>query len=331
MTQDNEIIELTVPDNMHMSRLDKVVAELCDDLSRSRLKPLIKEGCISVNGQAITQVSFKVPAKSKLILSVPPAVDDTPKPENIPLDIVYEDDDLLVINKAIGMVVHPGAGNHDGTLVNALLYHCRDNLSGIGGVKRPGIVHRLDKDTSGLMIVAKNDLAHQGLSEQLQDHSLYRVYAALVWKVPLLRKGKVDHAIGRHPTNRLKMALKRGEDGRHAVTHYTVEETFGEYASHVTCQLETGRTHQIRVHMQHLGHPLIGDPLYGLPDQEGVALLKKADYEGDRIEQVMAYGRQALHAKAIAFIHPRNGEEMRFESEYPQDWLNLKKCLKSAS
>jgi 23S rRNA pseudouridine1911/1915/1917 synthase len=181
-------------------------------------------------------------------------------------------------------VVHPGAGNFDGTLVNALLYHCRGNLSGIGGVKRPGIVHRLDKETSGLMVVAKNDIAHQGLSEQLQDRTLSRTYVALAWRVPTLIKGTIDEPIGRHATNRLKMAIRK-TSGREAVTHYHVQEKYGDIASWVECKLESGRTHQIRVHMQHIKHPLVGDPLYGLPDQEGVAYLKKAGMEPKNIEK----------------------------------------------
>ena len=324
-----ENIELIVPAEQPTERLDKIISILYPDLSRSRVKPLIKSGDVTVNGHVIKQASLKITAGAKLTITVPDAVDDTPLPENIPLDIIYEDDDLLVINKAVGMVVHPGAGNYDGTLVNALLYHCDDSLSGIGGVKRPGIVHRLDKETSGLMIVAKHDAAHQGLSDQLQDRSLSRLYGALVWKAPLLKKGKIDQAIGRHATNRLKMSLRRGDAGRDAITHYTVEETYGEYASHVTCKLETGRTHQIRVHMQHLGHPLIGDPLYGLADQEGRALLKRADYEEEQINSILSFQRQALHAKELSFIHPISGGEMTFSSDWPDDWNNLKNNLKT--
>ncbi len=324
-----ETIELIVPEEHPTERLDKIISVLYSELSRSRVKPLIKSGDVTVNGHVIKQASLKITAGAQLTITIPDAVDDTPLPENIPLDIIYEDDHLLVINKAVGMVVHPGAGNYNGTLVNALLHHCRDNLSGIGGVKRPGIVHRLDKETSGLMIVAKHDARHQGLSAQLQDRSLSRLYGALVWKSPLLKKGQVDHSIGRHPTNRLKMSLRRGEAGRDARTHYIVENAYENHASHITCKLETGRTHQIRVHMQHLGHPLIGDPLYGLADQEGRALLKRSGYEEEQISEILSFPRQALHAKELSFIHPITEERMTLSSEWPDDWQKLKNNLKT--
>ena len=328
MTNTSEIIDLVVPEETSPTRLDKVIAELYPDLSRSRIKALIETDKVTVANNVIDTPSHKVKANDVIKIKVPPPVDDTPKAENIPLDIVYEDDDLLVLNKAVGLVVHPGAGNHDGTLVNALLYHCRDNLSGIGGVKRPGIVHRLDKETSGLMVVAKHDKAHQGLSDQLQDRTLSRTYAALAWRVPNLIKGKINEPIGRHGTNRLKMAIRK-TSGRDAITHYFVQEKFSDIASWVECKLESGRTHQIRVHMQHIKHPLVGDPLYGLPNQEGVAYLKKAGMEPEDIEKVMNFGRQALHAHKIGFIHPVSGEEMAFSSDLPEDLQNLKSLFES--
>jgi 23S rRNA pseudouridine1911/1915/1917 synthase len=230
---------------------------------------------------------------------------------------------MLVINKAVGMVVHPGAGNQNGTLVSALLYHCGDSLSGISGVKRPGIVHRLDKDTSGLMVAAKNDRAHNGLAAQLLDRSLSRLYQALVWKEPTPIKGSVNAAIGRDQKNRLKMAVRARASGREAITHYLREETFNGVAALVACRLETGRTHQIRVHMQHLGHPLIGDQLYGLPQQEQRSLLNRGGYEEDVREAILAFPRQALHAAGIHFIHPVTGEAMEFEADLPPDLQEL--------
>ena len=235
---------------------------------------------------------------------------------------------MLVINKTVGMVVHPGAGNQNGTLVSALLYHCGDSLSGIGGVKRPGIVHRLDKDTSGLMVVAKNDRAHNGLAEQLVDRSLSRLYQALVWKEPTPIKGTINAPIGRDQKNRLKMSVRSHAVGREAITHYLREETFSGIASLVTCKLQTGRTHQIRVHMQHLGHPLLGDPLYGLPPQEQRSLMNRGGYEEEDRDFVMAFPRQALHAAGIQFIHPVSGEEMEFESDLPQDLQELLDLLR---
>lgn len=328
MSEEKQRIELVVPEETKPLRLDKALAILYPDLSRSRLKALIEAGDVIVSGFIIKTASHKVKASDKITLTIPPAVDDTPRPENIPLDIVYEDDDLLVINKEVGMVVHPAVGNYEGTLVNALLYHCKDNLSGIGGVKRPGIVHRLDKETSGLMVVAKNDLAHQGLSDQLQDRTLSRIYGAIVWRAPTLLKGSVDMPIGRHSSNRLKMAVMM-KSGRAATTHYHMQEKYDEAASWVECKLESGRTHQIRVHMQHIKHPLVGDPLYGLPEQEGRALLARSGYDAEIIDKIMAFDRQALHAHKIGFIHPRSGEAMAFSSDLPEDLQNLKNLFKT--
>ncbi len=328
MVDENQTIRLEIPEDTPPLRLDKALALLHPDMSRSRLKSLILAGDVVVEGFIVKTASYKVEAGNTIKIKVPPPVEDTPRAENIPLDIVYEDDDLLVINKAVGMVVHPAVGNMNGTLVNALLHHCKDNLSGIGGVKRPGIVHRLDKETSGLMVVAKNDMAHQGLSEQLQDRSLTRIYSALIWRVPTLLKGSVDMPIGRHSSNRLKMAIMM-KSGRDAVTHYHCHEKYDEAASWVDCKLESGRTHQIRVHMQHIKHPLIGDPLYGLPHQEGQALLKRSGYEEETIKKIMSFDRQALHAREIGFFHPRSGEEMHFNSEMPEDLQKLKNLFKS--
>lgn len=310
------------------SRLDKALAISCPSLSRTRIKSLIEAGMVAVNEQEVITASVKVQYDDVLSIVVPAPVDDTPVAQNIPLDIVYEDDDLLVINKASDMVVHPGAGNPDGTLVNALLHHCAANLSGIGGVKRPGIVHRLDKETSGLIVVAKNDFAHQGLSAQLADRSLSRIYKALVWRVPNLIKGSIDAPIGRHKTNRLKMAIQFSS-GRDAVTHYHVEEAIEQAMAWTTCKLESGRTHQIRVHMQHIKHPLVGDPVYGLSRQDGGVLLNKSGFDPDIRDKILDFPRQVLHAAEIGFIHPRLDEEMRFEAPFPQDIQDLKTLINS--
>ncbi len=324
--KNTQIIE--VPEHYHQMRLDKVLADLMPDLSRSRLKALILDGQIAINKKVKKTVSFKVDAGNKIYVSIPEAVDDTPLPENIPLDIVYEDDDLIVINKSANMVVHPAVGHLTGTLVNAVLYHCGDSLSGIGGVKRPGIVHRLDRETSGLIVVAKNDEAHHGLSEQLKDRSLSRVYRAFAWHAPNLIKGSIDEPIGRHASNRLKMAVMK-TTGREAKTHYFIKEKYGDAACVCECKLESGRTHQIRVHMQHIRVPIIGDPLYGQADQEGRGLLKREGCEPAIIEEIMNFPRQALHAYEIGFIHPISGEEMSFTADMPEDMQKLENNLKT--
>jgi len=326
----SEKIEFTIDENATPIRLDKALADNIMDYSRARLQALIKDGQVIVSGFKIKKPSHAVVAGDKITVTVPAPVADKIIAEDIPLDVVYEDDDLLIVNKAVGMVVHPGAGNWDGTMVNALLHHCKGNLSGIGGVERPGIVHRLDKETSGLMVVAKTDRAHQGLSAQLQDRSLSRIYTAFTWRVPTIIKGRVDMPIGRDSANRIKMAVMM-HSGREATTHYSVKNNFGDGVACLECKLESGRTHQIRVHMRHIKHPLIGDPLYGLPAQEGTALLKRAGYEAEAIEAIMAFGRQALHAGEIGFVHPVTEEEMHFKSDMPQDLQDLKNHLKSIS
>ncbi len=308
-------------------RLDKVLALLCDDLSRARIQGLIEDGEVEVDGDICRKPSIKLAGDEEIILTVPAPVAAIPLPQNIPLDIVYEDEHLLVINKQAGLVVHPGAGNPDGTLVNALLHHCGDSLSGIGGVLRPGIVHRLDKDTSGLMIVAKNDAAHQGLSAQLSDRSLSRVYLALVMGTLMPRKGVIDKPIGRDPKNRQKMAVT-SKNSRDAVTGYQVLEEFGGALSLVECRLQTGRTHQIRVHLSQMGHPLVGDQLYPAQPTALKASLRKGGYEDEAIAELTAFPRQALHAAAISFIHPETDDEMDFEADLPDDFSNILNLLK---
>lgn len=323
---EDDVISVTVSDEAAGQRLDKALSVLCPDYSRTRLQALIEDGAVCVNGIVLVDSKHKVKMGDVLDVIVPPAVDDTPVAQNIPLSIVYEDDDLLVINKQAGLTVHPGAGQRDGTLVNALLYHCGDTLSGIGGVKRPGIVHRLDKDTSGLMVVAKHDRAHQGLSSQLSDRTLGRVYQAFVWRVPTPIKGTVDQPIGRHPTHRLKMAV-RGRDGREARTHYLVAAPYGDVASCVECVLESGRTHQIRVHMTYLKHPLIGDPLYGIAAQETKSLMAKTSLTDKDKAFVTNFPRQALHAREIHFVHPVTEDDMSFEIDLPDDLMRLQTIL----
>lgn len=308
-------------------RLDKALSALCDDLSRSRLQALIEQGEVTLNGGAC-KASHRLEIGDQLVVRIPPPVAAEPKPQDIPLEIVHEDTDLIVLNKPVGMVVHPGAGNHDGTLVNALLHHCGDELSGIGGVMRPGIVHRLDKETSGLMVVAKNDKAHKGLAAQLEDRSLSRKYKALVLGVPMPPKGSVDAAIARHKGNRLKMSVNEKE-GRAAKTHYKVLQDYrGEFAL-VECALESGRTHQIRVHMAHIKHPLIGDPAYGPQPTAVSGALKRAGYDEDSMNAVMNFPHQMLQAYSLSFIHPGTNERVSYEIELPENISKILNLLNS--
>lgn len=312
-------------------RLDKVMADAVPDTSRTRFKALIEGGQVWVDGQKMTDPAFKVAVGSVIDYLVPAAIDLPLYPENIPLDILYEDADLLVINKDADMVVHPAPGHATGTLVHALLYHCGDQLSGIGGVKRPGIVHRLDRGTSGAMMVAKTDRAHAGLTAQLSDRSLSRIYDAITFKVPIPPIGRVDAAIGRHRGNRLKMAVN-GAEARNAVTHYHVEDRFGEtFAARVACRLETGRTHQIRVHLADLGYSLLGDPLYGPQASAVRGALGKIGVMGAAYDCIFGFSRQALHARKIRFIHPISEAKMEFEAPWPQDFSLLINALKSLS
>lgn len=297
-------------------RLDKALAAAAATLSRSRVKALIDAGQLAVDGRTIDDASHRVKPGQSWVLEVPAPAPALPQPQDIPLDILHEDDWLLVINKPAGMVVHPAAGNADGTLVNALLHHCRGSLSGIGGVARPGIVHRLDKETSGLMVVAKTDAAHQALSAQFADRSLSRTYQAIVWGLPNPREGRIETRIGRHPSNRQKMAVvTRG--GKEAVTLYRVIRPLGLKACLVECRLKTGRTHQIRVHMTHIGHALVGDPVYGNQSRPVKGLGAAA------AEAAASLGRQALHAAEIRFLHPADGRERQFSCPLPLDMSRL--------
>ncbi len=313
---------VTARDQDQGVRLDKLLSFGESGLSRSRLKALIEEGAVTLSGQTITDPSFRVKPGQCFSCEIPEAKEYEPEAEDIPLEIVYEDEDLLVLNKPAGMVVHPAAGNYSGTLVNALLYHCGDSLSGIGGVKRPGIVHRLDKETSGLMVVAKNDIAHVHLSEQFAAHSLQRAYWAVVWGVPSPELGRIEGNIGRSPQNRKKMAVvTRG--GKTAFTNYKLVRKVGSFASLVECRLETGRTHQIRVHMSTQGHTVVGDALYGRTPPRFLRVLngaEKIEFEG--------FNRHALHAFLIGFLHPRTNEELIFQNNLPNNIKSLCELLK---
>src|SRR5712672_478187 len=302
------------------------------ELSRSRPRALIPAGSVTVKSAPVRDPAYHVNAGDTITIDVPEAVPAEPRGENIALDIAYEDDDIIVIDKPRGIVVHPAAGHETGTLVNALIAHCGASLSGIGGVKRPGIVHRLDKDTTGLMVVAKNDQAHQSLTAQFADHGrtgeMRRGYLAFAWGVPNRARGTIEAPIDRHPYAREKMAVRDG--GREAITHWEVRETFGgrdgkPVASLLACQLETGRTHQIRVHLAHIGHPLMGDAVYG------PHFKTKASHLGPESRAALAaLGRQALHAYLLVIEHPQTGEILRWESPFPEDLVHLKTKLEAA-
>jgi 23S rRNA pseudouridine1911/1915/1917 synthase len=311
-------------------RLDQwLTAKLGPALSRSRVQALIKQGAVSIAGKAVLEAKRRLAAGERVSVVVPAPEPAEPQGENIPLDILYEDDELIVINKPAGLVVHPGAGNWTGTLVNALIHHCGDSLSGIGGVRRPGIVHRLDKETSGVMVVAKTDRAHKALSEAFADHGrtgdLKRAYLALVWGIPTRPTGTIETSLGRAADRVRRAVVPEGrDDARHAITHFTVVERFGEAqrefatASLVECRLETGRTHQIRVHMAHIGHPVVGDPDYGL------AFRTKANRLSEPLKsRVNAFPRQALHAWLLEFRHPTTHLTMRFEAPIPKEMEEL--------
>lgn len=330
-TSTGDVHHVTVDGSEKAARLDRVLAVHLIDLSRTRLKTLIQDGRVTVNDAAVRDPAYHVAPGDTITIDVPAAVPAEPLGENIPLDIVYEDGDIIVLNKPKGLVVHPAAGHETGTLVNALIAHCGDSLSGIGGVKRPGIVHRLDKDTTGVMVVAKNDRAHQSLSSQFADHgrtgAMRRYYLAFVWGVPDRPRGTIDQPIDRHPYARERMAVRPG--GREAVTHWEVLETFAgddgkPVASLLACRLETGRTHQIRVHVAHLGHPLLGDDVYG----SGFKTKSQHLPESAR-KALTALGRQALHATLLVLEHPATGEIMQWQSPLPEDLLLLRDALRS--
>jgi 23S rRNA pseudouridine1911/1915/1917 synthase len=324
-------LQVIVAGDEGSARLDRVLAIRVAELSRSRLKALILAGQVSIKSAPVRDPAYHVAAGDTITIDVPEAAAAEPAGEDIALDIVYEDDDIIVIDKPKGLVVHPAAGHETGTLVNALIAHCGAGLSGIGGVKRPGIVHRLDKDTTGLMVAAKNDLAHQSLTEQFADHgrigAMRRGYMAFVWGVPNRQRGTVDAPIDRHPHAREKMAVR--DSGREAVTHWEIKESFNgrdgkPVAALLACQLETGRTHQIRVHLAHIGHPLMGDAVYG------PHFKTKASHLGPRSQAALAaLGRQALHAYLLALKHPKTGAILQWISNLPADLTLLRDCLRA--
>jgi 23S rRNA pseudouridine1911/1915/1917 synthase len=308
---------VTIPPALAGERLDRALAQVWPDLSRSRLKAMIDAG--AVTGSRSLGPSDSVREGEAFELTVPLPVAAKPQAQDIPLDVLYEDEALLVINKPAGLVVHPAPGHADGTLVNAVLAHCGDSLLGVGGELRPGIVHRLDKDTSGVMVVAKSDAAHRGLVEQFSDHSIDREYCAFTAGVPYPARGTIEQPIGRHPVDRKRMGVTGR--GRRACTHYKVETAFGIGAALVRCTLETGRTHQIRVHLAHLGFPVLGDPLYMRTSRA-----KRAAW-ADAAEAVEGLQRQALHAVLLGFRHPISSEWVRFHSELPPDLRSLHESL----
>ncbi len=362
MSDDGErIISLVAEDGDERQRLDAVLARRLPDLSRSRVQALIRDGQVRLGGRTIGERNARVKPGDVIEISVPPPAPAAPVGEAIALNVVYEDAHLIVIDKPAGLVVHPAAGHETGTLVNALIAHCGDSLSGIGGVRRPGIVHRLDKDTSGLLVVAKTDAAHRSLSEQFASHGrdgrLLRSYRAICWRAPEHVKGTVDAPLGRSAHNRTKIAVRNdpdAPDARQAITHYEVLEVFGEMdatgsgnriqrqrsgvvtvarspgqapplAAHLKLELETGRTHQIRVHMAHIGHPLLGDDLYGAGFRASIALMAPA-----QADALKALGRQALHAAELGFEHPCSGEPLYFESPQPADMEQLLAALRGS-
>jgi 23S rRNA pseudouridine1911/1915/1917 synthase len=302
-------------------RLDRVLQRHLPELSRSRFKQLILAGAIAVDGAEQRDPARRVQAGQRFALLLPEPEDAVPAAQPMPLAIRFEDAHLIVLDKPAGLVVHPAPGNADGTLVNALLAHCGMSLTGIGGVRRPGIVHRLDKDTSGLLVVAKTEPAHRALSRDFAARRIERAYSAFVWGVPVPTTGEISGNIGRSPGNRKKMAVVADGRGKAAVTRYRVERRFADHAALIECRLLTGRTHQIRVHLAHAGHPLIGDPVYGTRAGRGVTRLGPAG------AAIAAFPRQALHARLLGFIHPATGEKLAFESPLPDDLIGLKRNL----
>jgi len=339
INQAPHIYETVVGEDDKGLRLDKFLSNKLNDISRSRLKSLIGEGQVIFKDtvKIIEDPSYRVKENDTFVITIPETVDPEPEGENIPLDIRYEDDHLIVLYKPAGMVVHPAPGNYSSTLVNALIYHCGDSLSGINGVKRPGIVHRIDKETSGLMVVAKTDIAHHGLSKQFAKHSLERAYLAVTWGVPNPTTGAINLPLKRDPKNRLKIAVREG--GKEAITHYkvikrlepprkitsraNVKQGMAPSLALVECRLETGRTHQVRVHMAHLGYPLVGDPLYSRRNNP------KKNFSEQAQDAIASFNRQALHAYVIGFIHPVTKEALTFETELPNDIKHLIRALEA--
>lgn len=303
----NEIVMEITPE-MEGERIDKCISNYLESLSRSYIQKIIKDGKAYVN-DAVVKANYKVKVDDKVQFEIPDCEEPDIPPQDIPLDILYEDKDILIVNKPKDMVVHPAPGHYEGTLVNAIMFHCKDELSGINGVLRPGIVHRIDKDTTGSIIICKNDEAHRKIAQQLKEHSITRKYRAIVYGRIMEEEGTVNAPIGRHPTDRKKMAINE-KNGKPAVTHYKVLERFNKY-TYIECQLETGRTHQIRVHMTSIGHPLLGDEVYGNA---------KCPFKLEG---------QTLHAMTIGFIHPTTGEYVEYEAPLPEYFEHLLQILRT--
>lgn len=303
----NEIVMEITPE-MEGERIDKCISNYLESLSRSYIQKIIKDGTAYVN-DAVVKANYKVKVDDKVQFEIPDCEEPDIPPQDIPLDILYEDKDILIVNKPKDMVVHPAPGHYEGTLVNAIMFHCKDELSGINGVLRPGIVHRIDKDTTGSIIICKNDEAHRKIAQQLKEHSITRKYRAIVYGRIMEEEGTVNAPIGRHPTDRKKMAINE-KNGKPAVTHYKVLERFDKY-TYIECQLETGRTHQIRVHMTSIGHPLLGDEVYGNA---------KCPFKLEG---------QTLHAMTIGFIHPTTGEYVEYEAPLPEYFEHLLQILRT--
>ncbi len=323
MSDQKKILPITAADNG--IRLDMCLVRAYPELSRSQLKKFILAGNVTHENETITDPAYRVKQEQTFTLIVPHSEPIDVKPEIINLDIQYEDDDLIVIDKPAGLVVHPGAGTPNGTLVNGLLHHCGTSLSGIGGIKRPGIVHRLDKDTSGLIVVAKNDRSHRCLSSQFENRSVERAYHALAWGSPKPPSGQIKGMIGRHPHERKKMAVVSENRGKFALTRFRTLKRYGLRVFKAECQLATGRTHQIRVHLAHIGHPLVGDPVYSRTTETRLSGIPNRD-----IELIKTCRRQALHAVTLGFVHPRSGLKMKFSSEFPEDLKNLELIFERA-
>ena len=323
-----DIFNITVPLNSHGYRIDKFLQSQINELSRTRLQALIRDGQVKINNIIINSTSKKIKEEDQIKDNFPPSKETLIKPNKIPLDILYDDSDIIVVNKAPGVVVHPGAGNYNNTIVNGLLYKYKNNLSSVGGKLRPGIVHRIDKDTSGVIVIAKNDNAHINLSKQFSDHSIKRVYEALVWGSLKPQNGKINEKISRSVRNRQLMAVRK-EKGKIAITNYKTLKVFQNLnipkISLIECQLETGRTHQIRVHMNFKGNPILGDKSYGRKKRK----YKKIDLSLEK--KINNFNRQALHAKSLGFIHPKTKKEVFFEAIRPDDFEALIKKLKNAS
>ncbi len=322
------IFNIIVPLNSHGYRIDKFLQSQINELSRTKLQALIRDGQVKLNNIIINSTSKKIKEEDQIKVNFPLPKETLIKPNKIPLDILYDDDDIIVINKFPGVVVHPGAGNYEKTIVNGLLYKYQDNLSSIGGKLRPGIVHRIDKGTSGAIVVAKNDIAHINLSKQFSNHSIKRVYEALVWGSLIPQNGKISEKISRSVKNRQLMAVRK-EKGKIAITNYKTLKVFQNLnlpkISLIECQLETGRTHQIRVHMNFKGNPVLGDKSYGKTKKK----FKKIDLSLEK--KINNFNRQALHAKSLGFIHPKTKKEVFFEARRPNDFETLIKKLKKAS